>query len=108
MGAVLLSALPQVAFQPAWVSATFLMLFGWRFGLVMAGRGTPGAMVRLLAAVACAAAVYAQYQSLVGREPGITLLVLFLGLKLMEMRARRDLFVVIFLCFFLLLTTFFH
>ena len=26
----------------------------------------------------------------------------------MEMRARRDLFVVIFLCFFLLLTAFFH
>src|SRR5690606_33068983 len=70
--------------------------------------GAPGTMVRLLAAVGCAAGVYAEYHSLIGRDPGITLLVLFLGLKLMEMQARRDLFVVIFLCFFLLLTTFFH
>ncbi len=108
MGAVLLSAIPQFAYQPAWVSASFLLLFFWRFGLVMTGRGAPGAVVRLLAAVGCAAGVYAEYHSLIGRDPGITLLVLFLGLKLMEMQARRDLFVVIFLCFFLLLTTFFH
>ncbi|HVL59497.1 MAG TPA: DUF3488 and transglutaminase-like domain-containing protein, partial [Burkholderiaceae bacterium] len=58
--------------------------------------------------VASIAAVYAQYQTLFGRDPGVALLALFLGLKLMEMRARRDAFVLIFLCFFLLLTTFFH
>jgi transglutaminase-like putative cysteine protease len=61
-----------------------------------------------VASLACAAAVFAHYGTLLGREPGVALLVLFLGLKLMEMRARRDLFVVIFLCFFLLLTAFFH
>ena len=108
MGAVFLSALPQFAFQPAWVSATFLLLFFWRFGLVISGRWTPRTSVRLVAAIGCAAGVYAQYHSLIGRDPGTSLLVLFLGLKLMEMQARRDLFVVIFLCFFLLLTTFFH
>lgn len=108
MGAVFLSAIPQFAFQPAWVSASFLLLFFWRFGLVMGGRGSPRTLVRLLAAIGCAAGVYAQYHSLIGRDPGTSLLVLFLGLKLLEMQARRDLFVVIFLCFFLLLTTFFH
>ncbi|MFM2399167.1 MAG: hypothetical protein RL341_1324, partial [Pseudomonadota bacterium] len=35
-------------------------------------------------------------------------LVLLAGFKLLEMRARRDLFVVVFLCFFLLLTQFFN
>jgi transglutaminase-like putative cysteine protease len=108
MGAVFLSAVPQFAFQPAWVSASFLLLFFWRFGLVMSGRGTPRTLVRMVAAIGCAAGVYAQYHTLIGRDPGTSLLVLFLGLKLMEMQARRDLFVVIFLCFFLLLTTFFH
>src|SRR5690606_26247052 len=108
MGAVFLSAPPQFAFQPAWVSATFLLLFFWRFGLVISGRWTPRTSVRLVAAIGCAAGVYAQHHSLIGRDPGTSLLVLFLGLKLMEMQARRDLFVVIFLCFFLLLTTFFH
>jgi transglutaminase-like putative cysteine protease len=36
------------------------------------------------------------------------MLVLLVAFKMLEMRARRDLFVVIFLCFFLLLTTFFY
>jgi transglutaminase-like putative cysteine protease len=63
--------------------------------------------VRLLAGLASVVGVVAQYDTILGREPGVALLVLFLGLKLMEMRARRDLFVLISLCFFLLLTGFF-
>ncbi|MBN9463092.1 MAG: DUF3488 domain-containing transglutaminase family protein [Burkholderiales bacterium] len=108
MAPVLLSALPHLAQLPWWAGAGFLVLFLWRLGLVLSGRWLPRASVRWVAAIACTAAVYAHYQTLLGREPGVALLVLFLGLKLMEMRARRDLFVVIFLCFFLLLTAFFH
>src|SRR5450830_2154831 len=36
------------------------------------------------------------------------MLVLLVAFKMLEMRARRDLYVVIYLCFFLLLTTFFY
>ncbi|HZH07952.1 MAG TPA: DUF3488 and transglutaminase-like domain-containing protein, partial [Lautropia sp.] len=108
MGAVALSVLPQVAFLPLWCSAGFFVLFSWRLGLVFSGHALPGAPLRMLAAAAIVGAVFAQYHSLLGREAGVALLVLFLGLKLMEMRARRDLFVVIFLCCFLLLTSYFH
>ena len=108
MGAVLLSVLPQVPYLPAWCTAGFFILFSWRLGLVFSGHPLPGAMVRLVAALAIVGAVFAQYHTLLGREAGVALLVLFLGLKLMEMRARRDLFVVIFLCCFLLLTGYFH
>ncbi|MCC7059993.1 MAG: DUF3488 domain-containing transglutaminase family protein [Burkholderiaceae bacterium] len=108
MAPVLLSVLPQLPHLPWWASTGFMVLFLWRLGLVLSGRWLPRASVRWVAAIACTAAVYAHYQTLFGRDPGIVLLVLFLGLKLMEMRARRDLFVVIFLCFFLLLTAFFH
>lgn len=108
MGAILLAVLPQVPHLPWWTSAGFGILFLWRFGLVMSGRWLPRDSVRWAASLACAAAVYAHYGTLLGREPGVALLVLFLGLKLMEMRVRRDLFVVIFLCFFLLLTSFMH
>jgi len=108
MGAVLLSALPQMVYLPLWCGAGFLILFAWRLGLVFSGRALPGAAVRLVAAAAIIGAVFAHYQTLLGREAGVALLVLFLGLKLMEMRARRDLFVVIFLCCFLLLTGYFH
>ena len=108
MGAILLAVLPQVRHLPWWTSTGFAILFLWRFGLVISGRWLPRDSVRWVASLACGAAVFAHYGTLLGREPGVALLVLFLGLKLMEMRARRDLFVVIFLCFFLLLTSFFH
>ncbi len=105
---VLASVLPHLPHIPAWAGLAFAVLFGWRFALVLSGRWLPRASVRWVAAIGCCTAVYAQYGTLFGREPGVVLLVLFLGVKLMEMQARRDLFVVIFLCFFLLLTTFFH
>ena len=108
MGAILLAVAPHVAHLPWWTSVGFFVLFTWRFGLVMSGRWLPRNSVRWVAALACAAAVFANYGTLLGRDAGVALLVLFLGLKLMEMRARRDLFVVIFLCFFLLLTAFFY
>jgi len=105
---VLVSVLPHLPYLPAWAGVAFAVLFGWRLALVLSGRWLPRASVRWVAALGCCAAVYAQYGTLFGREPGVVLLVLFLGVKLMEMQARRDLFVVIFLCFFLLLTAFFH
>ena len=108
MGAIVLAVLPHVGHLPWWTTLSFSMLFLWRFGLVISGRWLPRDLVRWVAAIACTAAVYAEYRTLLGREPGVALLVLFLGLKLMEMRARRDLFVVIFLCLFLLTTAFFH
>ena len=43
---------------------------------------------------------------LVGQQAGVTFLLLLMALKLLEMRARRDIFVVIFLSFFILLTQF--
>ena len=52
--------------------------------------------------------VYAHYKTLLGRDAGVAMLVLLLAFKLLEMHARRDLFVVLFLCFFLVLTNFFY
>ncbi len=93
---------------PLWVSIAFAILFFWRLGLVFSGRRLPGAVVRLCAAAAAALGVYAYYRTLFGRDAGVALLVLFLGLKLMEMKAKRDLFVVIFLCMFLILLSFLY
>jgi len=108
MGAVALAVLPHAVHLPAWCSVGFFALFAWRLGLVFSGRWLPRPSVRWVAAAACTGAVVAQYHTLFGRDAGVALLVLFLGLKLMEMRARRDVFVVIFLCFFVMLTGFFY
>ncbi|MFP5406934.1 MAG: DUF3488 domain-containing protein, partial [Gammaproteobacteria bacterium] len=108
MAPVLVATLSHLSWLPWWVGTGFLVLFAWRLGLLFSGRWLPRASVRWAAALASTAAVWAHYGTLIGREPGVALLVLFLGLKLMEMRAKRDLFVVIFLSLFLLLAAFLH
>jgi hypothetical protein len=62
-----------------------------------------------VAVLAVAAALtFWSFRSLLGREPGITLLVVLMALKTLELRARRDAFVVFFLGFFLVLTHFLY
>ena len=54
------------------------------------------------------AATLLTYKTIVGREAGVTLLTLLLVLKTLELRARRDAYVVFFLSFFAILTSFFN
>ncbi len=106
--ATALTVLPHTGHLPLWASIGFFLPFAWRFALVLSGRQLPGAMLLAIAGIACLAGVLAEYHTLIGREPAVTVLVLMLGLKLLEMRARRDLFIVTYLCFFVLLTLFFY
>ncbi len=53
-------------------------------------------------------ATYATHRTLLGRDAGVTLVVILLALKTLELRARRDAFVVFFLGFFTMLTNFFY
>ncbi|MDP3309721.1 MAG: DUF3488 and transglutaminase-like domain-containing protein, partial [Polaromonas sp.] len=48
------------------------------------------------------------HKTLLGRDAGVTLIVILLALKTLELRARRDAFVVFFLGFFTMLTNFFY
>ena len=54
------------------------------------------------------AGVQFSYDTLLGKDAGVAMLVLLVAFKMLEMHARRDLFVVVFLCFFLVLTNFFY
>ncbi len=108
LATIALAALPHAAHLPLWITLAFTAMFGWRLTLVFTGREMPPSWIRTLGAIGCLAGIFAQYHSFIGREQGVAMLTLFLGLKLLEMKARRDLLVVISLCFFLLLTTFFH
>jgi transglutaminase-like putative cysteine protease len=54
------------------------------------------------------AGVLHTYHTLLGRDAGVAMLVLLVAFKTLEMHARRDLYVVVFLCLFLALTNFFY
>jgi transglutaminase-like putative cysteine protease len=89
-----------------WAIATFVALWSWRFWLTAAQRSAPGHLAMLPLLIAAAVAVWLEHRTLLGRDAGVTFLLLLIALKLLELRARRDIFVVIFLAFFILLTQF--
>ncbi len=108
---VLLAALafivaPHFTHLPWWATALLVVLWFWRVWLVLAQRPLPGRFAMLPLLAAAAAAVWLEHGTLLGRDAGVTFLLMLLALKLLEMRARRDVFVVVFLAFFILLTLF--
>ncbi len=100
--------LPHVGALPLWVTPACAALMVWRAWVTFRGnRLPPRWLLSPLAALAIAGVVLT-YRTLFGREAGVAMLALLLALKLLEIRAKRDLFVVLFLCFFLQLASFFH
>lgn len=99
---------PHASRLPVWLVAVVGLAFGWR-ALVRIGRmsAPPRWLVPPLAA-AGSFAVFLQYGTVFGRDAGIALLCLMAGLKLLELRARRDANVLVFMACFLALTHFLY
>ena len=106
--AVAFVALPQFEHLPLWAIGVIGALWGWRVWITLRNLPLPGRVAMLPLLAVAAGAVWLHYRTLLGREAGVTFLLLLLALKLLEMRATRDVFVVVFLCFFILLTQFLH
>ena len=100
--------IPHAAHLPRWTALTCAALLLWRGWITFNGNRMPARWLLLPIASLAMLGVYWTNQTLLGREAGVTMLVLLLSLKLLEMRARRDLFVVVFLGFFLMLTNLFY
>jgi len=106
--ASVLVLLPHFGHLPLWTSATICLTLLWRAAVTLRGSRLPPLWLLLPVSVLAMGGVYLNFHTLLGREAGVTMLALLLTFKLLEMHARRDLFVVIFLSFFLLLTNFFY
>ena len=104
LGVIGLITAPHAGHLPLWCSAMAAVILFWRALLALRGAALPGRTVLITALLATAARTLITYRTLLGREAGITLLVVLLALKTLELRARRDAFVVFFLGFFLVLT----
>ncbi|MET0983500.1 MAG: DUF3488 and transglutaminase-like domain-containing protein [Telluria sp.] len=108
LASALLVLAPHTAHLPAWVSALCLLTLLWRATITLQGKRMPPPMLLLPLASLAMVGVSYTYQTLLGRDAGVAMLVLLVAFKMLEMHARRDLFVVVFLCFFLVLTNFFY
>jgi transglutaminase-like putative cysteine protease len=99
---------PHTAHLPPWVTLLCAATLGWRAWITLRGRRMPSSRVLLPLAAVAMAGVIQTYHTLLGRDAGVAMLVLLVAFKTLEMRARRDLYVVVFLSFFLVLTNFFY
>ena len=99
---------PHALRLPLWcaVGATLAML--WRAHMAWQDSPLPPRWVLLLALIVCVGLTLSTHHALFGREAGVTLVVVLTGLKTLELRARRDAFVVTSLGFFLILTQFLY
>lgn len=106
LAGIVLLILPHLPHLPLWLSIAALAVIGWRW-LYDAGQAPlPNRFMRILLVLLAIAALLVTYRTLVGREAGTALLVLMLALKLFEMRSWRDVTVVVFLGFFVMVTAF--
>ena len=108
LGSALLVLAPHTAHLPLWVSLLCAATLAWRATVTLRGKRMPPTLVLLPIAAAAMAGVQFSFGTILGRDAGVAMLVLLVAFKMLEMHARRDLYVVIFLCFFLALTNFFY
>ena len=100
--------LPQISHLPLWCSGLAATVLVWRGWLALQARPLPGRWWLVLLLALTLAATFFTHRTLLGRDAGVTLLVVLLSLKTLELRARRDAFVVFFLAFFCMLSNFFY
>ena len=108
VGVIGWTVLPHLSHLPLWCALLTGLMLLWRAQLAITNAALPGRW--LLVAVLCVATGLTlwTHRTLLGKEAGVTMLVVLVALKTLELRARRDAFVVFFLGFFVVLTQFLY
>lgn len=94
-----LIALPHAYHLPLPVFGFFAVLLVWRFLGVWQPQRLPKGLLLLLVSVGGLALLYSQHSGILGRDAGTSLFLIALGLKLMEIKSERDLYLVNYLAF---------
>jgi transglutaminase-like putative cysteine protease len=106
LATALAASLPLAPQVPLWLSLAAGTAFIWRAALTWRQWRLPPRWLLVLLVIAGTAGVFLQYRTILGRTPGVALLLVFLALKLLELRAARDAVATALLCYFLVLGQF--
>lgn len=99
---------PHAAHLPLWLSTLVGAVLGWRYLMARQNRALPRKWLLYALALASVTGVLLQYKTVFGREAGVALLTLMVTLKLLEVKGERDVWIVVFLGYFLMLTHFLY
>ncbi len=103
-----MSVAPLLPRLPAWAGLFSLALLLWRGSLAWRSRPLPSRLLLAGLLAAAVAAVLLRYHSVAGRDPGVCLVCMLLALKLLEVRRRRDAYVVFYLGLFCVFAQFLY
>ncbi|MGR9100558.1 MAG: transglutaminase family protein, partial [Gammaproteobacteria bacterium] len=101
-----LIVLPHALNIPAALFLFFLLALAWRLLGVWYKKLLPGRYLLFIATFAGVLLLASQHRGILGRDAGTALFVTALGLKLLEIRRERDLYLVVYLAFFVAATQF--
>ena len=99
---------PHLARLPLWESALLVVLMVWRSYAALRQWRMPPRWFKVGLTLLAFAGVQMSFGRTHGQIAGVALFVAMLVLKLMEMRERRDVMIVVFLMYFILLTHFLY
>ena len=97
--AIGLIALPHCAHLPAVIMGFFYVLLSWRFIGIWKPAYLPKQVLVFMLMLTGIGLLATQYQGVVGREAGTKLFIVALGLKLLELKSPRDIYLIIYLAF---------
>ncbi len=104
LASIVLVSLPHATHLPVWALFFLLIPTAWRL-LHQQGRiPLPAQWLKLAMLALLVAGILGMFHTLFGREAGVTLLVGLVGLKLLEINGARDVWVLLLLGYFLIIT----
>jgi len=106
LAAMVFVVAPHIPRLPPWVGFFCFAVVAWRAWIAWAAMHFPSRVVVIALTIAATVGTYFSYGRIVGREAGVTLLIVMTALKLLEMRTQREVVLSIYLGFFLVMTNF--
>lgn len=102
------TVVPHLPHLPWWCTLLTGVMLAWRTQLALVNGALPSRWWLALLLLVSAGLTLWTFRTLLGKEAGVTMAVALMALKTLELRARRDAFVVFFLGFFIVLTHFLY
>ncbi len=106
VASILLSGAPHLLYVHPWVPVVVITILCWRVVAAYKRWSLPATWIRVPLTMLGFIGVLFSYRQLAGLNAGSALLLIMAAMKLLETRGHRDRAIVIFICFFLLFSTF--
>jgi len=93
---------------PLWALVAVVPMSIFSYRRIIKEKPLPSPALRIGLTIAAVVGIILSFGSPLGRDPGITTLILLSSLKLMELKTRRDFMFIVFMCYFIIFGNFLY